>query len=363
MSNKDRKKRNFNALILLGIGVVLLLVFYFGIPYFMTTSYVAEVKGEDSVSDTPKVAPIIATHIQTPIAVKGFYMTACVAGTPSWREKMKEIVKTTELNSIVIDIKDYSGTISFIDPRLQGDDITGCRVKDMSQFVTELHANNIYVIGRVTVFQDPYYAKLHPELAVKSKSTGGAWKDKHGLPFIDVGAKPYWDHVIDIAKASYALGFDEINFDYIRYPSDGNMADALFTWTTPGTTKATNLKSFFEYLHEHLKDTGMKNLKLKEADSSGSYAEDCRLFQRIMAEKKDTAPGGVPVQVTVALQGSPKGEAPPQAVAYAFTDTGHFLASAAADTRQLITTSLRIRFMTANAGVERRCSRPPRTNC
>ncbi len=128
----------------------------------------------------------------------------------------------------------------------------------MKEYIAELHQNKIYAIGRVTVFQDPYYAKRHPELAVKSKATGGIWKDKHGLPFVDVGAKPYWDHVIDIAKAGYALGFDEINFDYIRYPSDGNMADAKYTWTVGTSTKAVMVKSFFSYLHDHLKDTGMK---------------------------------------------------------------------------------------------------------
>jgi hypothetical protein len=128
----------------------------------------------------------------------------------------------------------------------------------MREFVAELHKNNIYVIGRVTVFQDPYYTKLHPELAVKSKSTGGVWKDHKGLAFIDVGARPYWDHVVDIAKKSYALGFDEINFDYIRYPSDGNLADMNFSWTVGTSTKATMLKGFFSYLHDSLQGAGMK---------------------------------------------------------------------------------------------------------
>jgi hypothetical protein len=185
-------------------------------------------------------------------------MTACVAGTPSWRESLKQMISTTELNAVVIDVKDYTGTISFIDPTLQAVSGGGCRVKDMQDFVAELHESNIYVIGRVTVFQDPTYAKLHPELAIKSKSTGGVWKDKNGLAFIDVGAKPYWDHVINIANASYNLGFDEINFDYIRYPSDGNLKDMNTTWTVGTSTKAEMVKDFFSYLHTHLQGTGVK---------------------------------------------------------------------------------------------------------
>jgi hypothetical protein len=159
---------------------------------------------------------------------------------------------------LVIDIKDFSGTISIVDPTLQGNDVPGCKVKDLRDFIAELHQNNIYVIGRITVFQDPYFSKLHPELAVRKKSDGGVWKDNMGLSFIDVGAKPYWDYIVNLSKKSYALGFDELNFDYIRYPSDGNLRDTNYTWTVGTSTKAQMLQSFFSYLHDGLKDLGVK---------------------------------------------------------------------------------------------------------
>jgi hypothetical protein len=260
MKKGTKKVKTGSALMVFGVVLGILFVVQFVIPTFTSSTFEAsKVKSVAVVgaTTTPKEKPLVATHVKTPTAVKGIYMTACVAGTPSWRTKMAELVRTTELNTIIVDIKDYSGTIAFIDPALQGDDVTGCRVRDMREFVAELHEDNIYVIGRVTVFQDPYYAKKHPELAVKSKSTGGVWKDKHGLPFIDVGAKPYWDHVIQIAKTSYNLGFDEINFDYVRYPSDGNMADAKYTWTMGTSTKADMVENFFSYLHANLKDTGI----------------------------------------------------------------------------------------------------------
>jgi hypothetical protein len=259
--NKNRlQKKNLKLILVAIFGAVLIILVYLGVPQLLGITYeeglvkaVVAQKTETQVASSTAV-----THVSTPSKVKGLYMTACVASTSTWRENLETLIKNTELNSVVIDIKDYSGTISFIDPALQGNDVTGCRVKDMGAFIAELHRANIYVIGRVTVFQDPYYASRYPELAVKSKSTGGIWKDRHGLPFVDVGAKPYWDHVIDIAKAGYALGFDEINFDYIRYPSDGNMADAHYSWTIGTSTKAQMVKSFFSYLHDHLKDTGVK---------------------------------------------------------------------------------------------------------
>jgi hypothetical protein len=126
----------------------------------------------------------------------------------------------------------------------------------MREFVAGLHDRSIYVIGRITVFQDPYYTKKHPELAVKKLSDKDAvWKDRKGLSFIDVGAKPYWDYIVALSKESYGMGFDELNFDYIRFPSDGDMKDIYFSFG-PGKLKAEALEEFFVYLNKELKPTG-----------------------------------------------------------------------------------------------------------
>ena len=185
-------------------------------------------------------------------------MTSCVAGTPSWRESLKKLIETTELNAVVIDIKDYTGMISFPNSFPKTDTSRGCLVSDMREYIQTLHASDIYVIGRISVFQDPSYTSLFPELAVKKKSDGSVWKDYKGLSFIDVGAKPYWDYIVDISEEAYALGFDELNYDYVRYPSDGNMQDTSYTWAVSTTTKPEMLKSFFEYLHDKMSGTGAK---------------------------------------------------------------------------------------------------------
>jgi hypothetical protein len=185
-------------------------------------------------------------------------MTSCVAGTPSWRADLKKTIETTELNSIVIDIKDATGRVSFPNEFPKAENVGGCAVKDLGAFIATLHDSGIYVIGRVAVFQDPSYTKIHPELAVKKKSDGQVWKDYKGLSFIDVGAKPYWQYIVDLANASYKLGFDEVNFDYVRYPSDGDIKDASYTWTVGSSTKADMLESFFSYLRDSLRGSGLK---------------------------------------------------------------------------------------------------------
>jgi hypothetical protein len=249
------------AVLILGSLVILAL------PYVLESSYEVPSKSSQTQVEKPAEAlgPIV-THVPTPEAVKAIYMTACVASTQNWRKSLKNLINTTELNSLVIDIKDYTGTISFIDNDLQPKPGPGCRVKDLQGFIDELHKDKIYVIGRVTVFQDPFYVKLHPELAIKSKASGGDWHDTKGLAYIDVGAKPYWEYVVKLAKTSYALGFDEINFDYIRYPSDGNLKDMKTTWTVGSSTgsstsppsKAEMVKEFFSYLHKELGNTEIK---------------------------------------------------------------------------------------------------------
>jgi len=251
----------------LALLVCLLFILFFLAPAFFPGTYKNEAMtlGTNApeyvdtleASTEPTPGPEV-THIQTPVAVKAIYMTQCVVGTPSFRKKLVDLVDTTELNSIMIDIKDFSGTIGFKtkSPLLASASMKGCGAKDMKEFIATLHEKGIYVIGRITVFQDPFYTKVHPEQAVQSKS-GGVWKDRKGLSFIDVSSRPYWDVVVALSKESYELGFDELNYDYIRYPSDGNMADAVYASQHKVLNKAEALETFFAYLQKHVKPIGV----------------------------------------------------------------------------------------------------------
>ena len=206
-----------------------------------------------AATSTPEIPQ--TAHIPTPMPLKAIYMTQCAAGTPSFREDLTQLIDETELNAIIIDIKDYSGGIAFPteDPALAPYVSDKCGARDMKAFVEALHEKDIYVMGRITVFQDPLYTKAHPELAVKKASaTSTVWKDHKGLAFIDVGARPFWEYIVALSKESYALGFDELNFDYIRFPSDGDMKDIYFPWSA-GKGKQVALEEFYKYLHAELR--------------------------------------------------------------------------------------------------------------
>ena len=224
-----------------------------------TSPKLAFVRGDVDASATSTSTKPNVLHIATPVPVRAIYMTQCVVGTPSMREDLVKLIDDTELNAVVIDIKDYTGKLAFTpeDPALKDSVSDQCGAKDMEEFIRKLHDKSIYVIGRITVFQDPYYTKIHPELAVKRLSDKSAnWKDHKELSFIDVSAKPFWDYIVKIANASYNIGFDELNFDYIRFPSDGDMKDIYYSWGA-GIEKSEALERFYIYLHDQLKSTGV----------------------------------------------------------------------------------------------------------
>lgn len=236
----------------------LFVLLYFGLPRLFQTSYRASLPAATASSiEVAKVPPAVA-HLPTPVPQKIIYMTSCVVGTPSFRNDLVTLVEETELNGIIIDIKDYTGTLSFTpkSEKLKEFVSTKCMAPDMKEFIETLHGKGIYVIGRITVFQDPFFAKRRPDLAVKKASDGGTWKDYKGISFTDPGSKEVWDHIVAIANESYAIGFDELNFDYVRFPSDGPMTDIAFTWSG-NRKKADVLENFFRYLREQLKPTGM----------------------------------------------------------------------------------------------------------
>jgi hypothetical protein len=214
---------------------------------------------------------IVVTHIATPEVVKALYISSWVAGSSKYREPILKIIDETEINSLVIDIKDSTGKISFKikDALIEELESAENRIRDIKQLTTLLHEKGIYIIGRISVFQDSYVANKKPEWAIKRISDGKVWKDKKGLSFLDPSSKEVIDYTITIAKASYELGFDEINFDYIRYPTDGNMKDINYQ-LNEGKTRADKMERFFVYLNSEMKKE--KNIPLS-ADLFGLTTE------------------------------------------------------------------------------------------
>lgn len=226
---------------------------YIGVPSLGEMS----IDGATSPATTTPIEQVV--HVATPPAVKGIYMTACIASNKTLRSKLVSLMDETELNTVVIDIKSFDGYLSFVPDDAKLASYTGgdCVVSDMKEFIETLHAHDIYVAGRVAVFQDGLMVKTKPELAVKRDSDRTiVWRDHKGIPWIDAGAEAHWDYIVSVAKSAYAIGFDEINFDYIRFPSDGNMKDIYYPWSV-GKKKSDVIESFFAHLRKSLDGTGI----------------------------------------------------------------------------------------------------------
>lgn len=234
---------------------------YFAVPYVFANRYnsvnFTEQKqaSEEYVVEVPAEEKKIA-HIETPEKVKGLYISSWVAGTTDFRDSVIEIIDTTEINTVVIDVKDSTGRISFAtnDPYLTEIGASENRIRDVDALIELLHSKGIYVIARIAVFQDPYIVKQWPSEAVKKSSDKNvAWGDRKGMHWIDAGSKKVWDYTVAVGNEAYNRGFDELNFDYIRFPSDGNMKDIYYPIS--GTqVKADVMRSFFEYLNSSFEE-------------------------------------------------------------------------------------------------------------
>lgn len=270
--NKFKSKFIFIGLAIILCGVIL----YYIIPIFSnivasnTVEYDVnkdivksadlqlKVNTEEIKEETNLKTEIIpVSHIKTPEHVKALYMSGWVAGSRNFRDSLVKIIDETELNAVVIDIKDSTGRVSFNTDNLLIQELGSSekRISNIQELVSLLHSKNIYIIGRISVFQDPYLTKLKPEWAIKRMSDGGVWKDRKGLSFLDPTNKNVHEYILSLSKTSYDLGFDELNYDYIRYPSDGNMKDINYNLAT-GKTRADNIESFFKYLSTEIKKYG-----------------------------------------------------------------------------------------------------------
>jgi hypothetical protein len=173
---------------------------------------------------------VSTTVTMEPFQARGIYLTGNTAGSSERLDQLLQMIDRTELNSVVIDIKDATGYLLYDSKLPLVNEIGGKNVliPDLPGLVKTLKQHNIYAIARIVVFEDPVLSEEKPALAVHSKSSGGVWQDFNGLGWTNPLNPEVWDYNISIAKEAASMGFDEIQFDYVRFPSDGNLDDFDF---------------------------------------------------------------------------------------------------------------------------------------
>lgn len=215
-----------------------------------------------NLAPTPTPAPSPSpTPLPTPVPkvkVKGIYISGWIAGTESRMEHLIKLTETTELNSFVIDIKDDRGQISYNSdiPLAVECGANVQMVKDLPALIKSLNDKKIYTIARIVCFKDPLISRKHPELAIKNKS-GGIWHDAKGNSWLNPYNKGSWDYIISVSKATAKNGFREVQFDYIRFPTDGDVRSIDYGEIAKTTDKAAQIAAFLKYAKAELNRSGV----------------------------------------------------------------------------------------------------------
>ncbi|MFW5853230.1 MAG: putative glycoside hydrolase [Patescibacteria group bacterium] len=192
-------------------------------------------------------------NLPPPEVVRGIYITSWVAGTPTLVNNLINFVENSPLNAVVIDIKAEDGLLSYqpLDLKLKDFGSGTNRIRKLPELIKRFNDKGIYVIGRLSAFQDPFLANKKPALAFKNTKTGNLWVDRKGLAWVRSDKEEVWEYLVKIARDAYAQGFDEINIDYIRFPSDGTMAELESGDFIK--TKTESIKDFVIYLDQELR--------------------------------------------------------------------------------------------------------------
>ncbi len=213
---------------------------------------------ESPAVPTPGVtaAPTPAPNMGAPV-VKGVYLTAWMTGSSRFLERMVQFTAQTEINAVVIDVKDDTGTLSY-PSRVELAHAIGAdwRKYDPQKVLALLKQHAIYPIARIVVFKDPYLAQHRNGLAVRS-ARGGLWRDFKGLCWVDPYNKAVWDYNVAVAKEAAAYGFKEIQFDYVRFTSDGPLKDCVYPGND-GRVKSDVIRDFLKYAYRQLSPLGVK---------------------------------------------------------------------------------------------------------
>jgi hypothetical protein len=244
-----------------------------GLLLGVTASFAAGARfviGDDAASNAaaPKSEPVAATPkpkakvaVRTPRAlpdeVRGIHVTMALASLDG---KIAEYLKLVDqgMNTLELDIKDENGEIGFLPSSVPlARDVGAAKPYYKPREAARLaHRKGVYLIGRVVTFEDPMLAAGKPELAIKN-ADGSVWKNQAGLGWTNPYDKRVWDYNVSIAEVAARAGFDEIQFDYVRFPTDGDISSIVYpgkTTTPPGWVIA----EFVHYAAQRLKPLGVR---------------------------------------------------------------------------------------------------------
>ena len=191
------------------------------------------------------------------VRVKGIYVTGAMAGTSNM-DNLIALVDRTELNTMVIDVKNDEGRVVYDMDSALVREIGAVKeyVSDMPGLIRKCKEHGIYLIARIVAFKDPFLAENRQDLALTDKN-GNIFRDKSGLAWVNPYKREVWDYLLEIARQAASVGFDEIQFDYIRFSTDAGMSKVDFGEDALERDKEDVITEFTIYAAQELHDMGV----------------------------------------------------------------------------------------------------------
>ncbi|MBQ9334089.1 MAG: putative glycoside hydrolase [Lachnospiraceae bacterium] len=195
--------------------------------------------------------------LASPPVVKGLYVTGPVAGSSRFDEILS-IIDSTEINAVVLDVKNDEGNVTFKMSSGHPSDIGACvgYIRDIDATLQELKDRDVYVIGRIACFKDPVLAEADADCALKT-SDGRAVTDGEGLAWVNPCNETTWEYLIGIAEYCADIGFDEIQYDYVRFPVGDVAAQADYGVELGDTDKHEYIEGFLQLASERIHAKGI----------------------------------------------------------------------------------------------------------
>lgn len=198
-------------------------------------------------------------RFRRPEHVRGLYLTAWTAGSATRMERIMELARRTEVNALVIDIKDATGYVSHATGVPLAREIGAAgeiRIRDLPGLLRRLEAEGIYPIARIVVVKDPLLVAARPDLAVQD-TAGGVWLDGNGSAWLNPYDERVRDYHMALAREVVELGFPEVQWDYIRFADAprSELARAVYPGSEDGTHSVA-IREFLEHSRSELRPIG-----------------------------------------------------------------------------------------------------------
>lgn len=223
---------------------------------------VQEEKEQDTEAETEAETESIVidqSPERVPVKAKGIYISAYVAGTPAMVDNLIAELDRTEANALVIDLKDDFGRVAceMDSPLVNEVGSVKVYIRNVEALMEKLKEHDIYTIARIPAFRDAWLGEHRPEWCIQ-KADGSVFKDRDGNAWVNPYKKEAWDYLVEIATEAGKIGFDEVQFDYVRFCTEKGMRDAVFDEADVQERSRTDIIcEFMAYAYEKLKAEGL----------------------------------------------------------------------------------------------------------